>query len=145
MSYDYASYAGTIKTKAISFKEEKELLKRLDQDEWTELNEVQSVDAFDHYGFEVYVSEVKKRKRVYTFKLDGDNAYYEEDVRFFLNAIAPYTEEGEIKMQSEDPEACRFQYRNAAWRFQFRNGAWYKDNGRVVYEESDTPFAKKED
>lgn len=129
----YANYSGSIETKPMSQQDVKRFLAAIDSEEITGL----LTEAPTPYAFEQWeVDGISKDSTVdaiaYYITIWGDEKYYDDDVRTFLNAIAPYTKSGEIEYNGED---------NTLWRFAFRDGEWYEDNGYVSYIDSVVPIS----
>lgn len=127
----YANYSGTITTKPMSQQDVKRFLAAIDSEEITGLlTEAPTPYAFEQW--EVTAVSSDENSIAYEISIWGDEEYYDDDVRRFLNAIALYTESGEIEYNGED---------NTLWRFAFRDGEWYEDNGYVSYIDSVVPIS----
>lgn len=57
------------------------------------------------------------------------NKYYEDSVYEFLEAVAPYTDNGIIFYSGED---------GTSWKFEFMDGEWKECSGQIVYD--DDPY-----
>ena len=139
----YANYRGSIETKPMSQQDVKGFLAAIDSEEITGLlTEAPTPCAFEQWEVNgISVDGISKDSTgdaiAYYITIWGDEKYYDDDVRKFLNAIAPYTKSGEIEYNGED---------NTLWRFAFRGGEWYEDSGYVSYVDSAVPLSgQKED
>lgn len=54
----------------------------------------------------------------------GGDKYYEELAIVFLNALAPFIENGEMRYCGEDGDL---------WRFIFKGNRWWYQNGHPIY------------
>lgn len=134
----YANYSGSIETKPMSQQDVKRFLAAIDSEESTGLlTEAPTPYAFEQWEVNETFKDSTGDAIAYDIAIWGDEKYYDDDVRKFLNAIAPYTKSGEIEYDGED---------NTLWRFAFRGGEWYEDSGYVSYVDSAVPISEpKED
>ncbi len=58
-------------------------------------------------------------------EVSGYDNYHEEEIKDFLDEIAPYTESGEIFFTGED---------DTRWKFKFTGNRWEEFNSKCVYE-----------
>ena len=119
----YAEFKGSITLNPITATEEQDLISK-----YNEMYHEEASSFIDICGWggerDVYVISKTDATVQYGLDLYGDEKYYEEEVRAFLNLFLPCIESGEIDFIGED---------DSIWRMIFRDGHWDEESGAIVY------------